>query len=125
MITLTENAAAKVKDLMDEAKATANPDSEAPSLPKGLRLFVTQGGCDDSSTAYQYGMSLEPEPKDGDHILEQHGLQVFVDRDAAPYLSGIEIDYGETPMGKGFLMRNPNAIHTCGCGHTFTPKEDE
>jgi iron-sulfur cluster assembly protein len=125
MITLTENAVAKVKDLMEEAKATVNPDSEALPLPNGLRLFVTQGGCDDSSTAYQYGMSLEHEPKNGDHILEQHGLQVFVDKDSVPFLNGIEIDYGETQMGKGFLMRNPNAIHSCGCGHTFTPKEEE
>ena len=113
MITLTDSAVEKVKVLLKEQ-----------DLPEhGLRLFVSKGGCSEPDTNYQYGMSLEPQPKPDDEVLEQNGLKVFVDKDSGVFLSGMVIDYGETHLGKGFIMRNPNAVHTCGCGHTFSPKD--
>ncbi len=114
MVTLTDGAVAKVKGLMK--------DSNLGGPNPGLRLFVPQGGCSDTGTSYPYEMSLEEEPKVGDEILELEGLKVFVEKDSISYLKGMEIDYGETHLGKGFVMRNPNAVHTCGCGHTSTPK---
>ncbi|MCH7759925.1 iron-sulfur cluster assembly accessory protein [candidate division TA06 bacterium] len=114
MITLTENAVAKVKDMMKEQELHDH----------GIRFFISQGGCSDTGTAYQYGMSLEPEPQAGDEVLEQHGLKVFVDKDSITFLEGMEIDYQDAHLGMGFVMRNPNAVHTCGCGKTFTPKEE-
>lgn len=109
VITLTPTAAAKIKDLLAE---------EEPG--SALRLFVTQGGC----SGYSYGMALDNEVRQGDQVVEQHGVRVYVDALAARLLRGTEIDFTRSVMGEGFTMRNPNAVGTCGCGHSFTTAED-
>ncbi len=105
MITITPSAATKVQDLMArEGKAEA-----------GLRLFVAGGGC----SGLNYGLSFEDAPEDDDTIVQENGVQLFVDSYSAPYVKGAEIDYIDGLMGSGFTIHNPNAVSTCACGHSF------
>jgi iron-sulfur cluster assembly protein len=85
----------------------------------GLRVFVAGGGC----SGLQYGMTLD-EAQDGDAVLELDGLRVLVDEMSAQYLAGSEIDYVDSLMGAGFTVTNPNAVSTCGCGHSFKTAAD-
>jgi iron-sulfur cluster assembly protein len=80
-----------------------------------LRVFVTGGGC----SGYQYGMALEPNPRETDMLLEQHGVRVVVDEVSMNYLRGANIDYVNDVMASGFKIENPNASSSCGCGHSF------
>jgi iron-sulfur cluster assembly accessory protein len=106
MITLTANAAAKVKGILEQEKA---------NLPAGgLRIYVQGGGC----SGFQYGMVLD-EVADGDQVIEAEGVKVIVDPMSLRYLEGAEVDYKEDLMGGGFAIKNPNAKSTCGCGHSF------
>jgi len=108
-INITAEAASKVKDLLaQEQEGTA------------LRLFVTKGGC----SGYSYGMALETEVREGDQVVDQHGVRLLVDGLAVRLLRGAQIDYTRTVMGEGFMLRNPNAVSTCGCGHSFTTADD-
>src|SRR5512134_924645 len=112
MITLTANAAAKVKGILEQEKE---------SLPQGgLRIYVQGGGC----SGFQYGMVLD-EVADGDQVLELEGVKVIVDPMSLRYLEGAEVDYKEDLMGGGFAIKNPNAKSTCGCGHSFQTGEGE
>lgn len=104
-VTLTSAAAAKVKRLLEERSA---PDH-------GLRVFVAGGGC----SGMQYGMALEGEPKEFDTVFETDGVKVVVDPTSMMYLSGATIDYVDNLMGGGFRIENPNAVSSCGCGHSF------
>jgi iron-sulfur cluster assembly protein len=81
----------------------------------GLRVFVSGGGC----SGMQYGMAIEKEPSEFDTIVEQDGIKVFVDPTSMMYLSGATIDYVDNLMGGGFRIDNPNAVSSCGCGHSF------
>ena len=106
MITLTANAAAKVKGILEQEKE---------SLPQGgLRIYVQGGGC----SGFQYGMVLD-EVAEGDQVLELEGVKVIVDPMSLRHLEGAEVDYKEDLMGGGFAIKNPNAKSTCGCGHSF------
>ncbi len=106
-ISLTEKAAEKVRRTMDkQGKNDA-----------GLRVYVSGGGC----SGFQYGLAFD-EKKDGDHVIEAYGVRVLVDDESAQYLDGSEIDYVESVMGEGFMVNNPNATETCGCGHSFKPR---
>ncbi len=105
MLTITETAAAKVKNLLKEK------DSEQGAL----RVFVAGGGC----SGYQYGMALAQEQEDGDLIIEKEGVRLFVDPESAPLLRGAEIDYVEDVMKSGFTIFNPNAVKSCACGSSF------
>jgi iron-sulfur cluster assembly protein len=106
-ISVTEKAAEKVKAAMEkQGKKDA-----------GLRLYVSGGGC----SGFQYGLAFD-EKKDGDQVIEAHGVRVLVDQESAQYLEGSEVDYVESVMGEGFMVNNPNAVETCGCGHSFKPK---
>ncbi|MGH2452954.1 MAG: iron-sulfur cluster insertion protein ErpA [bacterium] len=108
-INITAEAASKVKDLLaQEEEGTA------------LRLFVTKGGC----SGYSYGMALDSEVREGDQVVDQHGVRLLVDGLAVRLLRGAQIDYTRTVMGEGFTLRNPNAVSTCGCGHSFTTADD-
>ena len=69
-------------------------------------------------------MALDKELREGDQIVDQHGVRVLVDGLAARLLRGAQIDYARSVMGEGFALRNPNAVSTCGCGHSFTTAED-
>ncbi len=105
MLTLTEKATLKVKEVLGE-----QPESYA-----GVRIAVVGGGC----SGYQYAMNLEKEEREGDHVVQVDGFKLYVDDDSLPYLKGTEIDYVETVQGAGFTFKNPNAKSTCGCGESF------
>lgn len=104
-VVLTEAAVSTVKGLLAEKNV---PDH-------GLRVFVSGGGC----SGMQYGMALEAEPRPYDHVVESSGIKVFIDPTSMMYLSGCTIDYVDSLMGGGFSIDNPNAVSTCGCGHSF------
>ena len=110
MMTLSPKAAHKVKDML----AAKNRDDLA------LRIYVQAGGC----RGFSYGMAWDV-PADDDEVLEQDGVRVLVDPSSAPYLDGAEVDYNEALMGGGFLIQNPNAVSTCGCGQSFKAKNGE
>lgn len=110
MITITETAAGKLKEILAQDDA-----------PKGhLRLFVTQGGCE----GYTYGMGFDDGVREDDRVLEQHGVRLVVDPLTLQVMAGAHIDYRRTPMGEGFSVHNPRAVATCGCGHSFKTPDD-
>lgn len=111
MVTLSDRAAAEVKGLLEQQQ---KPDAM-------LRVFVAGGGC----SGFQYGMSLEEEPSEGDQTFDINGVKVVVDPRSAMYIEGAEIDYVDSMMGGGFKIENPNASSSCGCGQSFTPKEGD
>ena len=106
MITLTEKAAAKVKEIR-----------EAESLgEQGLRVRVLGGGC----SGFSYDLFFEEETTDLDQRFESHGIDLYVDMMSYQYLEGTEIDYVEGLHGAGFKFNNPTAKSTCGCGSSFS-----
>jgi iron-sulfur cluster assembly accessory protein len=105
MLTLTDKAQSKVKEILD-----AQPEPYA-----GLRVQVVGGGC----SGFQYHMGFEKQHNSGDEILELGGFKVFVDRGSSMYLDGTEIDFVEALTGSGFRFNNPNVKSTCGCGESF------
>ncbi len=109
MLTITDNAAVKVKNLLKEKDAEQG----------ALRVFVAGGGC----SGYQYGMALAQEKEEDDLIIEQGGVRLFVDPESAPLLKGAEIDYVEDIMKSGFTIFNPNAVKSCACGSSFDTAE--
>lgn len=104
-IKLLPAAAAKLREILAARNLT---DS-------GLRVFVSGGGC----SGMQYGMAIEKEPSEFDAVFEQDGVRIFVDPTSMMYLSGSSIDYVDNLMGGGFRIDNPNAVASCGCGHSF------
>jgi iron-sulfur cluster assembly protein len=109
MLNLTPAAADKVRELLDQ--------EGDPSL--GLRIFVAGGGC----SGMQYGMTLD-EVQDGDVVVDLQGIRVLVDEMSAGYIQGSDVDYVDSLMGAGFTVNNPNAVSTCGCGHSFKTAGD-
>ena len=109
LITITPTAADKVRELLE---AEGNPEL-------GLRIFVAGGGC----SGLQYGMTLD-ETQESDSIFETQGVRVLIDEMSAEYISGSEVDYVDSLMGAGFTVNNPNAVSTCGCGHSFKTAGD-
>jgi iron-sulfur cluster assembly protein len=105
MITVTPTAADVLKRLFEEKNLADH----------GLRVYIQGGGC----SGFQYGMAFENETLDGDEVIDAHGVRVFVDPMSMSYLDGAQIDYVESLMGGGFRIENPNAVATCGCGHSF------
>ena len=112
LITLTESAAIKVKQLIAE-----EPDGEAAVL----RVAIQGGGC----SGFQYGLGFDRGAQEGDHAFECEGVTVVVDPFSAPYLLGAQVDYLETIQESGFKIENPNAVASCGCGHSFQVAEGE
>ena len=108
MITITEQAIAKIQDIMKE--------ENNPALK--LRVFVQGGGCSGMS----YGFTLDETQNDDDWDLEVAGVKVLVDSMSGGYLQGAEIDYKEDQYGSSFAIKNPNAVTTCGCGSSFSPE---
>ncbi|KEF40077.1 Iron-sulfur cluster assembly accessory protein [Schinkia azotoformans MEV2011] len=84
-----------------------------------LRIGVKGGGC----SGLSYGMGFEQEQSDADLLLEQHNLKIVVNKEDAPVLDGVKIDYKQNMMGGGFTIDNPNAIASCGCGSSFRTAE--
>lgn len=110
MITITELAAEKISEMLEE--------ENNPAL--FLRVGVKEGGC----SGFSYGMGFDDEQYEDDTILEVQGLKVAVDADSAKYLRGLVIDFKETAMSGGFTIDNPNATVTCGCGSSFRTATD-
>jgi len=104
IINMTPAAADKVRELLAQ--------ENDPSL--GLRIFVAGGGC----SGLQYGMTLD-EAQDGDTVINLDGFNVLVDEMSVGYINGSEVDYVDSLMGAGFSVNNPNAVSSCGCGHSF------
>ncbi len=105
-LIFTDTAASKVKELLDE--------EGNPSLM--LRVFVSGGGC----SGFQYGFVFDESEQDGDTRIEKGGVTLLVDPMSVQYLTGAEIDYSDGAAGAQFVIRNPNAATTCGCGSSFS-----
>ena len=107
-LVFTNDAAAKVKSLIEEEN---NPNLK-------LRVFITGGGC----SGFQYGFTFDESVNDGDTSVENGGVTLLIDPMSYQYLVGAEIDYKEDLQGAQFIIRNPNAQTTCGCGSSFSPE---
>ncbi|MBX6377580.1 MAG: iron-sulfur cluster assembly accessory protein [Clostridia bacterium] len=105
MFSLTSAASERLRKIMEE--------KQRPDLY--LRVYVAPGGC----CGYNYGMSLEEAPEEGDLVFEDTGIRCLVDPDSAPLLEGATVDYVDSLMGGGFTIQNPNAVSSCHCGHSF------
>ena len=105
-ITFTDAAAGKVKRLIEEEK---NPDLK-------LRIYISGGGC----SGFQYGFSFDENISEGDIVVENGSVALVIDPMSYQYLSGAEVDYTEGLEGAQFVVRNPNATTTCGCGSSFS-----
>ncbi len=105
-IVFSDSAAAKVKQLIEEE---GNPDLK-------LRVFVSGGGC----SGFQYGFTFDEEQSDDDSVMEKDGVLLLIDPMSFQYLNGAEIDYQENLEGAQFVIKNPNATSTCGCGSSFS-----
>lgn len=104
-LTITEAAAQAVKDMLKKRDLKDH----------ALRVYISGGGC----SGQQYGMALEGDPQESDNSFEQYGVKVVVDDVSMGYLRGSVVDFVEDVMGSGFKIENPNAVSTCGCGHSF------
>ncbi len=106
MLSLTDVAASKVKEIMSQQ----NP------APTALRVAVVGGGC----SGFSYHMAFDNHENSSDNVYEYEGVKVYVDQMSEMYLDGVQIDYIETLEGAGFKFNNPNVKSTCGCGSSFT-----
>lgn len=105
-LNFSEAAANKVKELIEDEGNDALM----------LRVFISGGGC----SGFQYGFTFDEEIGDGDTVVENEGVKLLVDPMSFQYLAGAEIDYSEGMEGAQFVIRNPNAQTTCGCGSSFS-----
>ena len=105
-LIFTESAANKVKNLIEEE---GNPDLK-------LRVFVSGGGC----SGFQYGFTFDEAQNEEDTAMVKNGVTLLVDSMSFQYLVGAEIDYSEGLEGAQFVIKNPNATTTCGCGSSFS-----
>jgi iron-sulfur cluster insertion protein len=105
-LLFTDAAASKVKELIEEEN----------NAELKLRVFVTGGGC----SGFQYGFTFDENVGDGDTMVENGGVTLLIDPMSYQYLVGAEIDYTEGLEGAQFVIRNPNATTTCGCGSSFS-----
>ncbi len=104
-INFTDSAARKVREL---TLADGNPDLK-------LRVYITGGGC----SGFQYGFTFDEKADEDDIRVERAGVELLVDPLSFQYLEGSEVDYSESLQGARFVIRNPNASTTCGCGSSF------
>jgi len=105
-LVFTDSAANKVKQLIDEE---GNPELK-------LRVFVSGGGC----SGFQYGFTFDEVQNDDDTAMQKNGVTLLIDPMSYQYLVGAEIDYSEGVEGAQFVIKNPNATSTCGCGSSFS-----
>ena len=106
VVDITENAASELKGYLEkQGKPMA-----------GLRVFVSAGGC----SGLSYGMVPEEKSSDDDYVIVQYGAKLIVDKSSMPFIAGSVIDFqSDKLMGGGFVVKNPNAVSTCGCGESF------
>src|SRR5215471_15826753 len=109
-VSLTPRAAAKILALMAEETDVSV-----------LRVAIEGGGC----SGFQYGLGFDRGAQEGDLEFDCEGVRVVVDPFSAPYLRGSQVDYLETIQESGFKIENPNAVSSCGCGHSFQVAEGE
>lgn len=107
MVTVTEIAKSKIVELKEKEGKTDN---------HGIRVAVEGGGC----SGLMYDLQFDAEQKPTDHIFEDKGIKIFVDKKSLLYLIGTELDFSDGLNGKGFQFKNPNATRTCGCGESFS-----
>ena len=105
-LIFSDSAAGKVKQLIEEE---GNPGLK-------LRVFVTGGGC----SGFQYGFTFDEVQNEDDSVMEKAGVKLLIDPMSYQYLTGAEIDYSEGLEGAQFVIKNPNATSTCGCGSSFS-----
>ena len=105
-LIFTDSAAAKVKQLIEDEN----------SADLKLRVFVTGGGC----SGFQYGFTFDENVAEDDTMIEKNGVKLLIDPMSFQYLVGAEIDYQESLEGAQFVIKNPNATSTCGCGSSFS-----
>jgi iron-sulfur cluster insertion protein len=108
-ISFSDNAAAKVRDLITEE---GNPNLQ-------LRIYVSGGGC----SGFQYGFAFEEIAANEDIVIEKGGVRVLIDPVSLQYLTGADVDYQESLEGSRFVIKNPNAKSSCGCGSSFSTAE--
>ncbi len=111
IVLLTPNASQRIRSLLEEKHLDGY----------GLRVFVGGGGC----SGLQYGMAFENEQTEDDFIMDFDGVKVMVDSMSSQYLMGSTVDYIDNLMGGGFKIDNPNAVSSCGCGHSFKTSGSE
>ena len=110
VVSLTPEAQTRLRELLAK--------EENPQL--ALRIFVSGGGC----SGMQYGMAFDDQRRESDLIVDNDGVQIIVDDFSMSYIRGSEIDYVDGLMGAGFTVHNPNAVHSCSCGHSFDTGDD-
>lgn len=110
MVLVTEAASSRLTAMMREKELEGF----------GLRVFVSGGGC----SGMQYGMTFDDEVREGDGEFYAGSLRVIIDPISSSYLMGSSIDYVDTLMGGGFKIDNPNAVSSCGCGHSFRTSDN-
>jgi iron-sulfur cluster assembly protein len=109
LVSLTPSAAEKIRALMAEETDVSV-----------LRVAIEGGGC----SGFQYGLGFDHGAQEGDHAFDCEGVKVVVDPVSAPYLRGARVDYLETIQESGFKIDNPNAVSSCGCGHSFQVEDE-
>lgn len=111
LLTISEAASSRLLKMMQEKELEGY----------ALRVFVAGGGC----SGLQYGMTFDDEVREGDNEFYAGNLRVLVDPISAQYLFGASIDFVDTLMGGGFKIDNPNAVSSCGCGHSFRARDTD
>ena len=111
VVSVTPSAVSVIKNLLEQRNIPGY----------ALRVFVSGGGC----SGMQYGMSFEENASDFDNVVEVDGVRLLIDPTSLVYLNGANIDFVDSLIGGGFRIDNPNAVSSCGCGHSFKSKEDE
>ena len=111
MLSITPGAVAKVVELLAERELEGY----------ALRVFVQGGGC----SGLSYGMAFENNIYEQDNVVETGGVRLVIDPMSLSYMQGAEIDFVDSLMGGGFAINNPNAVSTCGCGHSFRTDEED
>jgi iron-sulfur cluster assembly protein len=109
-ITLTDKAADKIRELLTDQQDASE---------QALRVAVRGGGC----SGFQYALAFDRR-KDDDHVFEDRGVSVIVDKTSIQFVFGSEVDYVEGLQGAGFSVNNPNVVAACGCGSSFQVRED-
>lgn len=106
MITVTDNALTKLNTILNEE----NPGAK-------LRIFIQGGGC----SGLQYGFAIEEQQEEDDFVVSEGNVSILIDGMSSSYIEGATIDFSEDQYGENFVIKNPNAKTTCGCGSSFTP----
>src|SRR5688500_15263568 len=109
MVTLSDKAADKVKELLN---------GQANGEVSYLRVAVRGGGC----SGFQYALAFD-EQREGDHVFEHQEIRLLIDAQSLPFVDGSEVDYVEGLQGAGFAVNNPNVVAACGCGQSFRTAE--